>query len=164
MSKRGVTLIATAVAVLCAVQLGRAQAPDDLGTLRKEVETLKQGQSAIQKELQEIKNLLMRGAPPAPSPTLGSAGESGTPISIADAPFKGEATAKLTIVEFSDYQCPFCANHARDAFLQIDRDYVQTEKVKYVLRDMPIESIHPLAMKAAEAAHCAGEQGKYWPM
>ena len=164
MSKRGVTLIATAVAVLCAVQLGRAQAPDDLGTLRKEVETLKEGQTAIQKELQEIKNLLMRGAPPAPSPSPGSAAESGPLISIADAPFKGEAGAKLTIVEFSDYQCPFCAAYARDAFPQIERDFIKTGKVKYVLRNLPLESIHPFAFKAAEAALCAGEQDKYWAM
>ena len=46
----------------------------------------------------------------------------------------------------------------------MDRDYIQTGKVKYVVRDLPLESIHPLAMKAAEATHCAGEQGKYWEM
>lgn len=46
----------------------------------------------------------------------------------------------------------------------MERDYIQTGKVKYVTRDLPLESIHPLAMKAAEASHCAGEQGKYWEM
>jgi protein-disulfide isomerase len=46
----------------------------------------------------------------------------------------------------------------------MERDYVQTGKVKYVIRDLPLESIHPMAMKAAEATHCAGEQGKYWEM
>jgi protein-disulfide isomerase len=46
----------------------------------------------------------------------------------------------------------------------LDREYIQTGKVKYVIRDLPLASIHPLAMKAAEATHCAGEQGKYWEM
>ena len=46
----------------------------------------------------------------------------------------------------------------------MERDYIQTGKVKYVSRDLPLESIHPLAMKAAEATHCAGDQGKYWEM
>jgi protein-disulfide isomerase len=46
----------------------------------------------------------------------------------------------------------------------LDRDYIQTGKVKYVLRDLPLASIHPFAMKAAEATHCAGDQGKYWEM
>ncbi len=47
---------------------------------------------------------------------------------------------------------------------QIERDYIKTGKVKYVVRDFPIESIHPQAFKAHEAANCAGEQGKYWEM
>ena len=46
----------------------------------------------------------------------------------------------------------------------MERDYIQTGKVKYVSRDLPLKSIHPLAMKAAEATHCAGDQGKYWEM
>ena len=46
----------------------------------------------------------------------------------------------------------------------MERDYIQTGKVKYVTRDLPLESIHPLAFKAAEATHCAGEKGKYWEM
>jgi protein-disulfide isomerase len=46
----------------------------------------------------------------------------------------------------------------------LDREYIQTGKVKYVILDLPLASIHPLAMKAAEATHCAGEQGKYWEM
>ena len=47
---------------------------------------------------------------------------------------------------------------------QIDTDYVKTGKIKYVFRDLPLESIHPYAFKAAEAANCAGDQGKFWEM
>src|SRR5262249_5555499 len=65
---------------------------------------------------------------------------------------------------FSDYQCPFCARHFRGTLAEIDRDYVKTGKVRYVFRDLPIASLHPQAFQAAEAAHCAGDQGKYWEM
>lgn len=85
-------------------------------------------------------------------------------LSFPDNSVKGSETAELTIVEFSDYQCPFCARHFRETLPQIERHYIKTGKVKYVFRNFPIEPIHPLAFKAAEAANCAGEQGKYWEM
>ena len=80
------------------------------------------------------------------------------------APFKGKETAGVVIIEFSDYQCPFCARHVRETLPQLEKDYIKTGKVKYVFRNFPIESIHPLAFKAAVAANCAGDQGKYWEM
>src|SRR5207247_11262883 len=76
----------------------------------------------------------------------------------------GHKTPPLTMVEFTDYQCPCCGRYARDTYAQIDKEYVATGKIKYVLLDLPLESIHPFAFKAAEAAYCAGEQGKYWEM
>jgi len=72
----------------------------------------------------------------------------------------GKPNAKVTIVEFSDYQCPFCARYANDTFPQIERDYIETGRVRYVFRDYPIEASHPQAFKAHEAVHCAAEQGK----
>jgi len=85
-------------------------------------------------------------------------------LDIAEAPFKGAKDARLAIVEFSDYQCPFCARHVRETVPEIERDYVRTGKVKYVFRDFPLETIHPQAFQAAEAARCAGAQGKFWEM
>jgi len=76
----------------------------------------------------------------------------------------GSADARLTLVEFSDYQCGFCSRHTAQTFPQILADYIKTGKVRYVVRDFPLDSIHPAAAKAAEGAHCAGEQGKYWEM
>ena len=87
-----------------------------------------------------------------------------TVLGVDDNPFKGDGKAKLTIIEFSDYQCPVCAGHFRETLPQIEKDYIKTGKVKYIFRDFPIETIHPQAPKAHEAAHCAGEQGKYWAM
>lgn len=83
---------------------------------------------------------------------------------MGDSPSKGNKDAKLTLIEFSDYQCPFCGRHAGATVPQIDKDYIVTGKVRYVFRDFPLESIHAQAAKAAEAAHCAGDQGKYWEM
>jgi protein-disulfide isomerase len=136
--------------------LAFAQSSDELSTLRKEVDQLKEGQATIEKELQEIKNLLRaRPARAAPQEVV---------LKIDGAPAKGSETATVTMVEFTDYQCPFCARYVRDTYPQIERDYIQTGKIRYLVRDLPLESIHPLAQKAAEAAHCAGEQGKYWEM
>jgi protein-disulfide isomerase len=68
------------------------------------------------------------------------------------------------MIEFSDYQCPFCKRHFQQTVPTLVKDYVDSGKVRYVFRDFPLAQIHPLATKAAEAARCAGEQGKYWEM
>jgi len=85
-------------------------------------------------------------------------------ISVAGAPSMGDKSAKVTMVEFSDYQCPLSSQHFNWTMRQIVDEYIKTGKLKYVFRDFPIESIHPLALKAAEGALCSGEQGKYWEM
>ena len=83
---------------------------------------------------------------------------------VEGAPSLGDKDARVTLIEFSDYQCPFCGRQFRQTFPQILNDYVKTGKVKYVFRDFPLDPIHPAAFKAAEAAHCAGDQGKFWEM
>jgi len=85
-------------------------------------------------------------------------------ISLDGAPAMGDPKARVAIVEFGDYQCPYCGIHANQTLPQIVTDYVKTGKVRYFFKDFPIEAIHPQAFKAAEAARCAGEQGKYWEM
>ena len=131
---------------------------------QQQINDLTETNRAILKELQEIRKLLQQqqqqqARPAAPAETLPSA-----PIDVAREPFKGAPNARVAIVEFSDYQCPFCARFERDTYPQLIKDYVDTGKVKYVWRDLPLESIHPNAFRAAEAAHCAGEQGRFWEM
>ena len=75
----------------------------------------------------------------------------------------GSANATITLIEFTDYQCPFCSRHFNQTYEQIKKDYIDTGKVKFYLRDFPL-GFHPNAQKAAEAARCAGDQGKYWEM
>lgn len=76
----------------------------------------------------------------------------------------GRADAKLTIVEFSDFECPFCGRFTRDTFPQLKAEYIDTGKVKYAFRNFPLARMHPRAMKAAEAGECAHLQGKFWPL
>ena len=68
------------------------------------------------------------------------------------------------MVEVSDYHCPFCRRHTLTTQPQIDAEYINTGKLRYVFIDYPIDQLHPDAFKAHEAANCAGEQGKYWEM
>lgn len=134
----------------------RAQPAEELKALKKEVEALKESQRAMQKDLQLIKSLLIGRRETGPF--------QGATINLEKAPFMGEKNAKVTLVEFTDYQCPFCARHATQVLPQIVSEYVKTGKVKYVLRNFPLEAMHTAAAKAAEAASCAGEQGKFWEM
>jgi protein-disulfide isomerase len=77
------------------------------------------------------------------------------------APILGKAGAKISVVEFSDFQCPFCKQFAPN-LRQIERDF--GDKVEVVYRQYPIPSLHPFAIKAAEASLCANEQGKFWEL
>jgi len=83
-------------------------------------------------------------------------------VSIDDDPFKGNEDAPVTIVEFSDFQCPFCGRFYEQTLPSIIENYVDTGKVKFVYRDLPLDSIHPNARPVHIAAECADEQGKFW--
>jgi protein-disulfide isomerase len=80
--------------------------------------------------------------------------------SVDDDPFWGPQDAPVTIIEFSDFQCPFCSRFFSQTYPQIKQDY--EGQVRFVYRDFPLSSIHPWAQKAAEAGECAAEQGKFW--
>jgi protein-disulfide isomerase len=77
---------------------------------------------------------------------------------------KGDASAPVLMIEYSDYQCPFCSRYVSTVLPEIMAQYVETGKVRYQFRDLPLTAIHPEAQAAAEAARCAGEQGDYWGM
>jgi protein-disulfide isomerase len=80
-------------------------------------------------------------------------------VSVDGAPFRGPANSPVTIVEFSDFECPFC-KRAHPTLMQLLEKYAG--KVRLVYHDFPLESIHPQARRAAEAARCANDQGKFW--
>ena len=104
-------------------------------------------------ELKMLQNQLPTNQPKSP-----------VKISIDDDPIIGNPDAPITIIEFSDFQCPFCARfHIQTLPLILDQ-YIEQGKVKLVFRDFPIQSIHPNAVPASVAAECANEQSKFKEM
>lgn len=85
-------------------------------------------------------------------------------ISADNDPIIGNPDAPITIIEFSDFQCPFCARFHTQTLPLILEQYIVQGKVKLVFRDFPIQSIHPNALPASVAAECANEQGKFREM
>lgn len=108
---------------------------------------------------------------PSPAPQAAAPEEDPPPVLTQeqiknlpedDASF-GSDNAPITIVEFSDYQCPYCAKFFALTLAQIEDNYIKTGKARLVYRDFPLD-FHPQAQKAAEAAECAGDQNKYREM
>ena len=103
------------------------------------------------------------GSPIAPTPSPSPTGNA-VSVKITDAdPILGDADAKVSIVEFSDFQCPFCARAASGALTDFkSSSYFADGEVNLVYKHFPLNSIHPQAQKAAEASECANRQGKFW--
>ena len=146
------------VAALVLALASAAWAQDDLTAIKADLERIKTDLEAMKKQLGEVLRVVSQrpGQAAAPSGPVRA--------SVAGAPTLGRADAPVTIVEFSDYQCPFCQRFVATTLPILKKEYVDTGKVRYVFRDYPLDHLHPQARKAAEAAHCAGEQGKFWEM
>jgi len=84
-------------------------------------------------------------------------------VNVKDDPRLGNITAKIGIVEFSDYQCFYCRDFHLQQFARIKKEYIDTGVVQFIHKDLPLR-IHPQAVPAAMAAHCAGAQGRFWDM
>lgn len=84
-------------------------------------------------------------------------------VSADDDAYLGKENAPVTIIEFSDFQCPFCRKFWRETLPKIKQEYIDTGKAKFVYRDFPL-SFHPGAQPAAEGTECAREQGKFWEL
>lgn len=85
-------------------------------------------------------------------------------VDLDDSPTLGSDTAKIGIVEFSDYECPYCRTSQTQLLPQIKKEYIDTGVVRYVHKDYPLVSIHAQAAPAAIAAQCAHAQGRFWDM
>jgi len=112
---------------------------------------------AIRKNL-ETRPLAPQPAAPAPARPVDDK------VSYAFVPgmyTMGKEDAPLVLVEYTDYQCPFCQRFHNDAFAQIKTNYIDTGKIRFVTRDFPL-SFHENAMRGAVAARCSAEQGKFW--
>jgi protein-disulfide isomerase len=121
--------------------------------------TRKQGDDMVA-ELQRIRQLLEARqaaivAAPSQAPPLRAQ------LSVGERPMLGNKAAPLTIVEFTDYQCPFCRQFHISVFPQLKKDYIDAGKVRFYSKDLPLDG-HSNAMRAAQAGRCAGEHGQFW--
>jgi protein-disulfide isomerase len=131
----------------------KGQPQNDLSALRTDVRALQAEQQQIISRLDELKQILQANGQPPPVSSVSVRGET----------FRGDSGARVAIIEYADFECPYCGEYERQVFPQILSNYIATGKVKYFYRDLPLPG-HARALPAARAARCAGEQGKYWEM
>lgn len=150
------TYVMGAIAALSVSILGALAAVTQYNTLTRP--------STVERQLAELRSPLAQGVRPGgrggrPQPPPPKA-----PVSLEGAATKGRADAPVVLIQYSDFQCPYCAVFARDVLPQLEREYVTPGKLLVAFRHLPIDSLHPFARKAAVAAECAGEQGAFWRM
>jgi len=134
--------------------LGAQDAKQDEGITRRQADE-------ILKELRQIRQLLekQQAKPPqAPEEKVIRA-----KLNLEGFAMLGSKDAPLTVVEFTDYQCPFCRQFHVTSFGELKKNYIHTGKVRFYSRDLPLD-FHPNAMRAAQAARCASEQGQFWKL
>jgi protein-disulfide isomerase len=132
------------------------QAQGEPSALRTDIRALQAEQQQIITRLDELKQLLQpNGQPVRPQQpsTLDIHGEN----------FRGDRGARVAIIEYADFECPYCGEYERKTVPRLLSDYIETGKVKLFYRDLPLP-MHARALPAARAARCAGEQGKFWEM
>ncbi|MDH4228847.1 MAG: thioredoxin domain-containing protein [Nitrospirota bacterium] len=135
---------------------------DVSGAILQELRALRAEVQDLSHQIEELRaQVALRPAaptvatPPAPPTT------ARVPVPTAGYPAQGKKSAPVTVVEFSDYHCPFCGRHANQTLPELVKNYVDTGKIRYVYVDFAVKHNSP---EAAEAAHCAGEQNQFWPM
>lgn len=152
---RAVLIASAAFVLACSQPSAQSQDPE---SLRKEIEALKASQEAMKKDLAEIREFLRAvtggkfGAPPI----------EGQTVDLNGAPARGPGSAPITLVEVSDYHCPYCRRHFQQTQPKIYSSYVEEGTVRHVFIHYPIDQLHPEAFRSHEAASCAAEQGKFW--
>ena len=130
--------------------------------MRTEIEELKQSQQNIDKKLDEILSLLGKISSPLARPTPQGPVIKDVEFDIGTNLIRGKESAELVMIEFSDYECQYCGRYVRDTYPLISKQYIDKGAIRYAVVDNPLQQIHQKAAKAAEASHCAKEQGKYW--
>jgi protein-disulfide isomerase len=137
-----------------------AQAPKDAEALRKELEALKAQQAEMQKSLDEVREFLKA----ATGGRFGGPTLVNSSFDTTGLPANGKADAPLTLIEISDYHCPYCRRHVQQTQPRIYTELVNTGKLRHVFVHYPIAQLHPDAYKSHEAASCANDQGKFWEL
>jgi protein-disulfide isomerase len=139
---------------LCVSGTLRAQSSDDLSGRLK---SLEEAIRALEQQISQLTTSLRH-------PNAIGTTEDNSQLRIDNIGLyaRGVSHAKIAVIEYSDLECPYCAQFHRQTFDQIDKTYVQTGRVRYGFRHLPIEQIHSSAVRAAEALECAGAQDRFW--
>lgn len=129
-----------------------------LTELRQELKALRQEMGQLRQAVSEIHRS-------AVTPPSALKGPPSVPVGVAlgDGPSLGKAEAQVAVVEFTDFECPFCQRFHSQTFSQIKETYIDSGKIRYLVRNYPL-GFHAQAKPAAVAANCAGKQGQYWEM
>jgi protein-disulfide isomerase len=130
---------------------------EKISALQQNVRAIEEEQQRMSAQLDELKKMLQASSGPQPHP------EAPATVALHGEPVEGDSAARVAIIEYADFECPYCGQYARDVYPQIVKNYISTGKIKYFYRDLPL-SIHSHAMIAAQAARCARDQGKFWEM
>ena len=152
--KKFLVYVSLFAALPLAAQVGPGAGNDQGGLTRQ------QGEQILQ-ELRQIRQLLERQQQPKPQAPPEPVRAQ---LDLNGAEMLGSRTAPITVVEFTDYQCPFCQRFHVSVFGEMKRLFIDTGKVRFYSRDLPLDSIHPNAMRAAMGARCAAEQGQFWKL
>ena len=149
--RRSLALVALAAALLLVVPARPGAAQDTI--TREQADTLI-------KEIRELRRVLESLRAPRPGTP---APDEKVSVDLTGVQVLGRPDAPLTLVEFTDLECPFCRTFHVNTFERLKREYIDTGKLRFVSRDFPLD-FHPNARPAAQAVRCAGEQGKFWEM
>ena len=158
--KSCLALVSISMLAACAAQDDQSE---KMAELTKKVDEMQQEQRLVFKEVVSLQKKI-DGLAAQKSPSKNAAGGSNKAIVLPDGDrLLGSDKAQYAIVEFMDYQCPYCIRYAKQSLPTIKQRYVDTGKLKYGIRDFPLD-FHSKAEGAAIAANCAGKESKYWPM
>jgi protein-disulfide isomerase len=124
-------------------------------------QSLIEQQEEMLKELRQIRQLLERLAGQQPAQRQAPVVDERVKLPLVSGFSLGKPDAPVTIVEYTDLQCPFCKRFNDTTFADLKKTYIDTGKVRFVTKDYPLD-FHPFAKKAAAASRCGGEQGKFW--
>lgn len=130
---------------------------------------LEAGQAALLKEMEslttrmaELRSLLRAPVADAGPPRPGHV--PADPVPLTWAHLKGSAQARIVVIEYSDFQCPYCAAFFRDTFPELEAAYVDRRTIQFAYWNLPLVDLHPRALRAAVSAECAANQGRFWEM
>ena len=160
LSRRRSIICAPFLFLFLACSQSSAQSPKDVDGMRKELDALKAQQAEMQKSLDEIRDFLKA----ATGGRFGAPTLVNSTFDITGSQARGDAKAPVTLIELSDYHCPFCRRHVQQTQPRIYSELVDKGKLRHVFVHYPIAQLHPDAYRSHEAALCANDQGKFWDL